>query len=105
MLLQRTSALLAADHLMRCLWLPLPAASALRGKLRGCLRELLVRAQSTSTLRKDLAPDYLADALLGLVLFHFVDERPVAATGRDEVAALMLQHIALLRDGIQHRRG
>lgn len=103
MLLQRTSALLAADHLMRCLWMPLPAAAGLRDKLRGCLRELLARAQQSRALREDLSPDYLADSLLGLVLFHFVDARPITA-GSDEVAALMLQHIALLRDGIQRQR-
>lgn len=100
-LLQRTCALLAADPLLRrCLWLQLPAASGLRSHLRGCLRELLVRAQNTQTLRKDLSPDYLADSLLGLVLYHFLDEQPSTSAGPEGVAELMLQHIALLRDGI-----
>jgi AcrR family transcriptional regulator len=99
-LLQRTAALLASDALLRrCLWLALPAAITLRGQLRSCLRELLVRAQNSGALRSDLAADYLADSLLGLVLFHFLDERP-NATGAEDVAELMLQHVALLRDGI-----
>ncbi len=100
-LMQRTCALLAADPLLRrCLWLPLPAALDLRTQLRACLRELLVRAQHTETLRKDLPADFLADSLLGLVLYHFLDERPATPTGPEGVAELMFRHIALLRDGI-----
>lgn len=103
-LLQRTCALLASDELLRrCLWLPLPAAAQLRSQLRACLRELLVRAQNTGALREDLPVDYLADSLLGLVLFHFLEERPAGA-GPEDIAELMLQHIALLRDGILRNR-
>jgi len=99
-LLQRTGVLLTSDALLRrCLWLPLPAAAMLRGQLRSGLRELLVRAQNAGALRGDLTADYLADTLLGLTLFHFLDERPHAA-GAEDVAELMLQHVALLRDGI-----
>ncbi|HTQ37085.1 MAG TPA: hypothetical protein VMH77_08615 [Steroidobacteraceae bacterium] len=95
--MQRTTWLLASDPLLRrALWLS--PAQGLRDALRTCLRELLVRAQEAGTLRVDLDPDYLAGTLLGLMLFPFLDGNPPAlASG---AAQLMLQHIALLRDGI-----
>jgi AcrR family transcriptional regulator len=97
-LLQRTGALLAADPATRhSLMLPGPAARALRDRLRAVLRELLASAQARQLLRADLPPDYLAEALLGLALFPFLDRAQVPAT---DVAALTLQHVALLRTGI-----
>lgn len=99
-LMQRTCSLLANDPLLRrCLWLPQPAALKLRNQLRACLRELLVRAQSIQVVRTDLAPDYLTDSLLGLVLFPFLDEDGADTSG-ERVTQLTLQHVALLRDGI-----
>jgi AcrR family transcriptional regulator len=104
-LMQRTSALLTSDTLLRrCLWLQLPAASQMRSRLRTCLLELVVRAQNVQAMRADLPPDYLVDSLLGLVLFQFVEEHPATAAGPDGIAELMLRHIALLRDGILHQR-
>jgi AcrR family transcriptional regulator len=100
-LMQRTCALLAADPLVRrCLWMPQPAALRLRDQMRTCLRELLVRAQNMEALRADLAPEYLADCLLGLVLFPFLDVPADADPGGERAAQLTLQHVALLRDGI-----
>lgn len=100
-LMQRTCALLAADPLVRrCLWMPQPAALRMRDHLRTCLRELLVRAQNMEALRADLAPEYLADSLLGLVLFPFLDVPADADPGGERAAQLTLQHVALLRDGI-----
>lgn len=103
LLLQRICMLLASDLLLRhCLWLAIPAATRLRSQLRSCLRELLVHGQNTGALRNDLSPDYLADTLLGMVLFHFVEKRDAGAQEPETVAQLMLQHVALLRDGILH---
>lgn len=100
-LMQRTNSLLLAEPLLRrCLWLPAAPALALRNQLRSALRHLLVRAQAAGALRADLAPDYLTDALLGLVLFPFLDESGVGAGSSDRIAALALQHVALLQDGI-----
>lgn len=100
-LMQRMCSLLASDPLLRrCLWLPHATALKMREQLRTCLRELLVRAQGMRTLRADLTPEYLADSLLGLVLFPFLDDDSKADAGSERVAQLTLQHIALLRDGI-----
>lgn len=100
-LMQRTNSLLLAEPLLRrCLWLPAAPAQALRNRLRTALRHLLVRAQAAGALRADLAPDYLTDALLGLVLFPFLDERGSGDGSSDRIAALALQHVALLQDGI-----
>jgi TetR/AcrR family transcriptional regulator len=100
-LMQRTCSLLATDPLVRrCIWLPLPAAITLRNALRACLRELLVRAQNMQVLRADLSPDYLADSLLALTLFPFLDDTPQTDAGGERVTQLTLQHVALLRDGI-----
>jgi len=99
-LMQRATSLLASHLLLRrCVWLPQPAAVRLRERLRGCLHELLVRGQEIGALRADLTPDYLADALLGLVLLPYLDE-PQAQVAGERVTQLMLQHVALLRDGI-----
>lgn len=104
-LLQRICMLLSSDPLLRhCLWLAIPAATRLRSQLRSCLRELLVRGQNTGALRNDLSPDYLADSLLGMVLFHFIEQRDTGPQDPEAVAQLMLQHVALLRDGILHSR-
>lgn len=100
-LIQRACALLAGEPLVRrCLWMPHAAAVRMRGQLRACLRELLVRAQNMETLRADLPPEYLADSLLGLVLFPFLDVDAAADTSGERAAQLTLQHVALLRDGI-----
>ena len=100
-LMQRICSLLASDPLpRRCLWLPHPAALKLREQLRACVRELLVRAQNIHGLRADLSPAYLADSLLGLVLFPFLDDDTPPHGGTERVAQLTLQHVALLRDGI-----
>lgn len=100
-LIQRSCALLASNLLLRrCLWLQLPAALNLRNQLRTCLRELLARAQGMRALRSDLSPEYLADSLLGLILFPFFEDGPQVDAGGERVAQLTLQHVALLRDGI-----
>lgn len=100
-LMQRTNSLLLAEPLLRrCLWLPAASALALRNRLRAALRHLLVRAQAAGALRSDLAPDYLTDSLLGLVLFPFLDEPDSSEGGSERIAALALQHVALLQDGI-----
>jgi TetR/AcrR family transcriptional regulator len=100
-LMQRICSLLASDpQLRRCLWLPHAAALKLREQLRACLRELLVRGQNMHALRADLSPQYLADSLLGLVLFPFIDDDSAPDGSAERVAQLTLQHVALLRDGI-----
>jgi TetR/AcrR family transcriptional regulator len=100
-LMQRMCSLLASDPLLRrCLWLPHATALKLREQLRACLRELLVRAQNMRALREDLSPEYLADSLLGLVLFPFLDDESNTDASSERVAQLTLQHVALLRDGI-----
>ena len=102
-LMQKTSALLASDPLARqCMWLPLPAATKLRGQLRNALHQLLVDAQERRVLRTDLAPEYLATSLLALALFPFLDTPAGAALPARQVSQLTLQHVALLRDGILH---
>ncbi len=99
-LLQRTSSLLQTDALLRrCLWIPGGPALLLRERLRSVTQELLTGAQRNGQLRTDLAPDYLADTLLGLVLFPFFDARQEEAGG-ERFAALTMQHVALLQDGI-----
>ncbi len=98
-LMQRLTSLAASDtFLCRCLLLP--AAQPLRDRLRALLRELLLRAQSQGQLRADLSPDYLGDALLGLCLFPFLDADAAQANPGERAAALTLQHVALLQDGI-----
>jgi AcrR family transcriptional regulator len=100
-LIQRICALLATEPVVRrCLWLPQPAALRMRDHIRICLRELLARAQNMEALRADLPPEYLADSLLGLVLFPFLDADPAADSSGERAAQLTLQHVALLRDGI-----
>jgi TetR/AcrR family transcriptional regulator len=100
-LIQRTCALLASDPLLRrCLWMPQPAALRLRSQMRTCLQELLARAQKMEALRADLSPEYLADSLLGLVLFPFLDADAAADSSGERAAQLTLQHVTLLRDGI-----
>ncbi len=109
-LMQRLSSMLASDPLLRrCLWLGHATALKLRGQLRACLRELVVRGQNIKALRQDMAAQYLADSLLGLVLFPFLDEEPATDANNERVAQLTLQHVSLLRDGIvnapRSRRG
>jgi TetR/AcrR family transcriptional regulator len=99
-LMQRLTSLMATEPLLRhCLWLPCRPALELRDHLRATLSDLLARAQRSGVLRADLPAQYLCESLLGLVLFPFFD------AGRDDgggerVAALTLQHVALLQDGI-----
>jgi len=100
-LMQRTCSLLAADSAWsRCIWIPLPAGRELRSRLRSSLAELISRAQDRQILRADLGPDYLADTLLGLMLFPFLDEAYGASDSGERVTRLLLQHVALLRDGV-----
>lgn len=100
-LMQRSNSLLLTDPLLRhCIWLPDAAAHALRTRLRETLGQLLVRARDSGRIRGDLPPAYLADSLLGLVLFPFLDAADRTAHRNEELAALAVQHIALLQDGI-----
>jgi AcrR family transcriptional regulator len=100
-LIQRTCTLLASDPAVRrSLFMPQAAALRMRDHMRTCLRELLARAQNMEALRADLSPDYLADSLLGLVLFPFLDADPAADSSGERAAQITLQHVALLRDGI-----
>ncbi len=97
-LMQRLVALAANDNtLSRCLLLA--AGRPLRERLRALLRDLLQGAQAAGALRADLTADYLAEALLGMCLFPLLDPRAGGNTN-DHAAALMLQHVALLQDGI-----
>jgi AcrR family transcriptional regulator len=100
-LMQRLSLTLANDRFVaRCLLLP--AGAPLRERVRAVLQELLQGAQAAGQLRADLPANYLADALLGLCLFPFLDSDPVH-NGGERAAALTLQHVALLQDGIRPR--
>jgi AcrR family transcriptional regulator len=98
-LVQKLTSLAASnDFLCRCLLLP--AARPLRARLRALLCELLQRAQAAGQLRADLPADYLAESLLGLCLFPFLDAGAAGRNPADHAAALTLQHVALLQDGI-----
>jgi TetR/AcrR family transcriptional regulator len=100
-LMQRLTSLALTDGFLgQCLLMNSPPALALRDRLRGALRELLQQAQSTGQLRADLTLDYLADALLGMTLFPFIDARGGTTGAAERAAALTLQHVALLQDGI-----
>jgi TetR/AcrR family transcriptional regulator len=97
-LMQRLTLLVAQDRFVgRCLLLP--AGEPLRNRVRAVLRQLLQGAQASGLLRADLSASYLADALLGLCLFPFLDAG--AEANRGDAAALTLQHVALLQEGIR----
>ena len=98
-LMQRLTSLVATDAFL-CRSLLLPEARPLRERLRTTLRELLQRAQRDGQLRADLPLEYLGDTLLGLCLFPFMDAGPAGSNAGERVAALTLQHVALLQDGI-----
>jgi AcrR family transcriptional regulator len=99
-LMQRLTLMITNDGVTgRCMLLP--AGAPLREKVRVVLRELLQATQTSGQLRADLPAIYLADALLGLCLFPFLDGG--AAHRRGNAAALTLQHVALLQDGIRPR--
>ena len=99
-LMQRLTLLCASDQFVRCCLL-LPAGQPLRADLRATLELLLQAAQATGQLRADLPALYLAETLLGICLFPFLDR------GDDDLgeraAALVLQHVALLQDGLRPR--
>ena len=100
-LMQRSNSMLLTDRLLRhCIWLPDAPARALRMYLHQALAQLLAQAQDSGRIRADLPPSYLADSLLGLVLFPFLDAADHIAQGNEALAALAMQHIALLQDGI-----
>jgi AcrR family transcriptional regulator len=104
-LMQRTTALLASDAAWsRCIWVTLSAGHRLRAQLRATLAELISRAQQEQILRADLTAEYLADVLLGLMLFPFLDGTYGAQNGGNGVPQLLLQHIALLRSGVLRSR-
>ncbi len=98
-LMQRLTSLLATDAFL-CRGLLLREGRPLRERLRAVLRELLQRAQREGQLRADLPLDYLGDTLLGLCLFPFLDSDAAGSNAGERVAALTLQHVALLQDGI-----
>jgi TetR/AcrR family transcriptional regulator len=99
-LMQRLTLLVANDRFMgRCLLLP--PGEPLRNRIRAVMRELLQAAQASGQLRADLSASYLADALLGLCLFPYLDAGSDADRG--DAAALTLQHVALLQEGIRPR--
>lgn len=100
-LMQRLTLLCANDGFVRCCLL-LPAGEPLRARLRVVMQELLQSAQATGQLRADLSATYLADTLLGLCLFYFLDAHSGEDLG-ERAAALTLQHVALLQDGIRPR--
>lgn len=100
-LMQRLTLLVASDRFVgNCLLLP--SGEPLRDQLRAGMRELLQEAQAAGQLRADLTASYLADTLLGLCLFAFLDEGSHADSSR-RAATLTLQHVALLQDGIRPR--
>ncbi len=86
--MQRLAAIAAGESTL-CRYLMLAAGQPLRERLRGLLRELVQSAQGASQLRTDLSPAYLADALLGLSLFPFLDTR---AGGNANDTALRHSH-------------
>lgn len=97
-LMQRLTSLLAADRFLgRCMLMSV--ARPQRDQLRALLQALLDDAQSKGVLRNDLPTAYLADTLLGMCLFPFVDGGRTAGM-TEQAAALTLQHVALLQDGI-----
>jgi TetR/AcrR family transcriptional regulator len=101
-LMQRLTLLCARDAFLRACLL-LPAGEPMRASLRIALTELLQGAQAAGQVRADLAASFVADTLLGLCLFPFVD----SGNGNDMVeraAALTLHHVALLQDGLRPRR-
>jgi AcrR family transcriptional regulator len=98
-LMQRLTSLVASDAFL-CRSLLLPEARLLREQLRTTLSELLQRAQREGQLRADLPLAYLSDTLLGLCLFPFLDSGPGGSNAGERIAALTLQHVALLQDGI-----
>jgi TetR/AcrR family transcriptional regulator len=99
-LMQRLTLLLAHDRFVgRCLLLP--AGEPLRTRIRAVLLQLLQDAQASGLLRADLSASYLADALLGLCLFPFLD--PGSEATPIDAAVLTLQHVALLQQGIRPR--
>jgi AcrR family transcriptional regulator len=98
-LMQRLTSLLATDAFV-CRCLLLPEGRSLRERLRAVTRELLQRAQVEGQLRADLPLDYLSDTLLGLCLFPFLDGGAAGSNAGERIAALTLQHVALLQDGI-----
>jgi TetR/AcrR family transcriptional regulator len=98
-LMQRLTSLAAGDRFLCCCLL-LPVAMPLRDRLRARLLELLQSAQAQGQLRTDLSPTYLGDALLGLCLFPFIDACNSPDNPGERAAALTLQHVALLQDGI-----
>jgi TetR/AcrR family transcriptional regulator len=97
-LMQQLTFLCANDRFVRCCLL-LPAGATLRATLRDTLREQLRGAQITGQLRADLSANYLADTLLGLCLFPFLDSG--AENPGERAAELVLQHVSLLQDGIR----
>jgi AcrR family transcriptional regulator len=99
-LMQRLTLLCANDRFVRCCLL-LPSGEPLRASLRVALQELLQGAQTTGLLRADLSAAFLAETLLGLCLFPFVD----SGDGNlgERAAALTLQHVTLLQDGLRPR--
>jgi AcrR family transcriptional regulator len=102
-LMQHLTALTASNSLL-CRCLLLPTAQPLRDRLRASLHDLLTRAQTAGLLRADLPPDYLADTLLGLCLFPFLDAGATTDNPGERAATLTLRHVALLQDGIVSRR-
>jgi AcrR family transcriptional regulator len=98
-LMQRLTSMLATDTFL-CRSLLLPEARSLRERLRTSLSELLQRARREGQLRADLPLEYLSDTLLGLCLFPFMDSDAAGSNAGERVAALTLQHVALLQDGI-----
>ncbi|MEO6186792.1 MAG: TetR/AcrR family transcriptional regulator [Steroidobacteraceae bacterium] len=98
-LMQRLTSVVATDPFV-CRCLLLQEGRPLRERLRAVLRELLQRAQREGQLRADLPLEYLGDTLLGLCLFPFLDSDAAGSNAGERVAALTLQHVALLQDGI-----
>jgi AcrR family transcriptional regulator len=98
-LVQKLTALAASDGFL-CRALLLPTARPLRERLRAALRELLLDAQARGQLRADLPPEYLAESLLGLCLFPFLDAGAIDRKPAEHAAALTLQIVALLKNGI-----
>jgi AcrR family transcriptional regulator len=99
-LMQRLTLLCANDRFVRCCLL-LPSGEPLRAGLRAALQELLQAAQTTGQLRADLSASYLAETLLGLCLFPFLDSGDAGQAER--AGALTLQHVALLQHGLRPR--
>jgi AcrR family transcriptional regulator len=97
---------------IRTHWLPAAlqldtrAAGTQRQLLRSALQTMIRRAQGAQQLREDLPAAYVANAILALCTFPFIQDgadETVQLLEHGNATELTLQHIALLQNGLAHR--